>query len=112
MLGALFFVSTAVNLTTSDSLTKLTTQAALVAVVLAYVSLVYQMSEQRVLDTRFKRAFKLKTPISDREKTILSALIKIKSNNEEIKLKTMYEMDKEAHGDIFTEKKLLESICK
>ena len=71
----------------------------------------FQIGEKGIVERRFERALKQK-PFDDREKALLKALIKIKSNNEEIKLMTIYEMNKEAHGDIFTEKKLLESICK
>jgi hypothetical protein len=38
------------------------------------------------------------------KKGLLRALVKIKSNNEKVKLITIYEMDKEVHGKIFTEK--------
>ena len=48
---------------------------------------------------------------NDREKALLKALIKIKSVNEEINLKTLYEVDKEVNGDIFTEKNLLKILA-
>jgi len=107
----IFFISQITNLTISDFATNISIQLASFAVMIAFISFVFQRGEKEIVERRFKRALALKT-FDDREKPLLKALIKIKSNNEEIKLMTIYEMNKEAHGDIFTEKKLLESICK
>jgi len=43
---------------------------------------------------------------------LFKALIKIKSQNKELKLGVLNAVDKETNGDIFTENKLLEIICK
>lgn len=81
----------------------------LVALV-AFFSFAFQGIEKRRWIKRFGRALKLRS-FTDEEKVLLKALIKIKSVNEEINLKTLYDMDKAANGDIFSEKKLLEIIC-
>jgi hypothetical protein len=109
--GILYFVSQVVNLVLSDFATKIALQVAIVTAIIAYVSVVFQISERRMFEIRLNRALKLKT-FSDKEKPLLKALLQIKSNNEEVKLMLLYEMNKEAHGDIFTKRKLLESICK
>jgi hypothetical protein len=107
---ALYIIATIVNLTIPDFATQISLHLTSLAILIATITLVLKMGERKA-QLRFERAIKVKE-FSDREKTLLRALIKIKSNNEEVKLMTIYEMDKEAHGDIFTEKKLLESICK
>jgi amino acid permease len=108
---ALFIIAEAVNFTTSDFAVKMSIQLAILAVFFALISVVFQISEKRKLEIRFKRARKLRN-LEDKEIPILKALIRIKSDNEETKLMTIYEMNREAHGSIFSEKNLLESICK
>jgi hypothetical protein len=78
---------------------------------LAFVSIVIQTSEQNVIEARLKNASKIKK-FTDREKPLFKALIKIKSQNKELKLGVLNAVDKETNGDIFTENKLLEIICK
>jgi hypothetical protein len=82
----------------------------LVALV-AFFSFAFQGIDRRRWIKRFQRAAKIKN-LDDKQKILLKALIKIKSSNEEINLKNLYEVDKEVDGDIFTEKSLLEIICK
>jgi hypothetical protein len=84
---------------------------ATLAVFIAFISIVIQTSETTLIEGHLKNAKKLRN-FSEREKLLLMALLKIKSKNEKSKLMTIYELDKETNGDIFTEKKLLESICK
>ncbi len=108
---ALFFISEVVNFTLSDFGVKISIQLTTLAIMIAFFSLVLRIGEKGIVKRRFRRALKEES-FSDREKPLLKALIKIKSNNEKIKLMTIYEMDKEVNGEIFTEKKLLESICK
>ncbi len=79
---------------------------------IAYFSLIVQTSEGTISERRFERAMRVKNNFNDRDRVLLKALIKIKGNNEEINLKTLYAMDKEANGEIFNEKKLLEILCK
>jgi ABC-type uncharacterized transport system fused permease/ATPase subunit len=107
----LFVISEIVNFTISDFGAKISIQLTSLAILIAFFSLVMRVGEKGLVERRFGRAIK-EEKFSDREKPLLKALIKIKSNNEEIKLMMIYEMDKEVNGDIFTEKKLLESICK
>ncbi len=83
---------------------------AAIAALIAYFSFINQESDKVLAIRRYRRAINLRN-FNDKEKALLKALINIKCANEEINLKTLFEMDKEAKGDIFTEKKLLESIC-
>jgi hypothetical protein len=57
-----------------------------------------------MVEARLKKASQLRS-FDDEEKPLLKALIRIKTKNEEFKLRMLYEMDKKANGDIFTEKK-------
>jgi uncharacterized membrane protein YqjE len=106
--AVIFFITEFVNFTISDFATKISIQLTSISILIATIALVLDMGEKRKPEIRFERALNKKS-FSDREKALLRALVKIKSKNEEIKLMTIYEMDKEANGDIFTEKKLLES---
>jgi hypothetical protein len=99
-----------VNLTISDFAVKTSLQFASIAVLISYVSLIFQISEKGLLERRFGRAIKKKS-FNDKEKLLLWALIKIKNDNEEISLKTLYEMDKEANGETFSEKSLIKGLC-
>jgi len=83
----------------------------LVAILLAFFSMVNQISERNVVEARMKHASRMRT-FSANEKVLLKALIKIKSKNPEQKLGDLYAMDKNSHSNIFTEKSLLETLCK
>lgn len=78
---------------------------------IAYFSFFIQTSQNRVLEKRFARLKKMRNS-NDTDTVLLRALIKIRRKNEDISLKTLYMMDKEAKGDIFTEKKLIEIFYK
>jgi len=79
---------------------------AILAVLMAVLSIVVQTAEERVLGTRFGRALKLRTSFTENQKLILKALIKIRSKHPKFALKDAYNMDKET----FTEKRLLEKL--
>lgn len=78
--------------------------------IIAFFTFIFQGLEKRRWIKRFERATELGS-FDEKQKVLLKALIKMKSENEKINLKTLYEMDKEAQGDIFTEKSLLQIIC-
>ena len=93
-----------------DFLLSITIVPVSLVALVAFFSFAFQGIEKRRWIKRFERALKLRS-FDDREKALLKALIKIKSVNEEINLKTLYEVDKEVNGDIFTEKNLLKILA-
>ena len=105
-----FAIVEVLNFVTSTSLDKVFTLLTLIVVFLAFFSIVIQTTERNVIETRLKNASNIKK-FTDREKPMLKALITIKSKNRELKLSMLYAADKQANGDIFTEKKLLEILC-
>jgi hypothetical protein len=109
--GVSFAIVEVLNFITSTNIDKIFTLLTLMVIFLAFISIVLQTTEQNVVETRLEHASKIKK-FTDREKPLLKALIKIKSKNKELKLSVLYAADKETNGDIFTENKLLEIICK
>ena len=107
----LFGIVEILNLVTLTNFDKIFTLLTLAVILLAFTSIVIQTTEKNVFDARFKNALKIKN-FSGTERPILKALIKIKSKNREFQLSTLYYLDKEAKGDLFTESRLLEIICK
>lgn len=79
---------------------------ALLAVLIAFLSLMAEFFENTILDVRFKRALGLKPSFSKNEKLILKALIKVKSKHEEFSLEDVYEKNM----DMFTKEKLIEKL--
>jgi hypothetical protein len=77
---------------------------------MAYYSFFLDTVNNRAFEKRFGRVKSIKT-FGETDIIILRALLKIKSKNEDLSLKTLYLMDKEAKGDIFTEKRLIELLC-
>jgi len=106
LIGALVTVGYAVH----DFLVSISIVPVSLVALVAFFSFAFQGIEKRRWIKRFDRALKLRS-FDDREKALLKALIKIKSVNEEINLKTLYEVDKEVNGDIFTEKNLLKILA-
>lgn len=78
---------------------------------IAYFSFVIQTSKNSILEKRYRRV-KKRGNFSDKDIVLTRALMKIKSKNHDIDLKTLYNMDKEANGEMFTEKNLIELLCK
>ena len=111
LVGVSFSIVEILNFVTSTNIDKIFTLLTLMVIFLAFISIVLQTTEQNVIDTRLKNAFKIKK-FTDREKPLFKALIKIKSKNKELKLGVLYAANEEANGDIFTEKRLLEMLCK
>ena len=99
------------NFITSTNVDKIFTLLTLTVIFLAFISVTIQTTEQNVIEARLKNASKIRK-FTDKEKPLLKALIKIKSKNKELKLSILYTINKESNGDIFTENKLLEAICK
>lgn len=110
-IGILFAIVEVLNFVTSVSADKIFTLLTLMVIFLAFVSIVLQTTEQNVIDARLKNALKIRK-FSDKEKPLLKALIKIKSKNKDLKLSWLYEVNIGANGDIFTENRLLELLCK
>jgi hypothetical protein len=77
----------------------------LLAVFFAFFSLLAQIGEINMNESRFKRALKLRQFKED-EKSILKALIKMRSKNPEFNLEQIYNM----HKEMFTKEKLLEKL--
>jgi hypothetical protein len=111
LIVVVFGVAELMNFITATNTERISIGLASVAVFIAFISIIIQTGETNLIEGHLKNAKKLRK-FNDREMLLLKALIKIKSKNEESKLMTIYEMDKGVHGDIFTEKKLLELICK
>ena len=111
LVGVSFAIVEVLNFITSTNIDKIFTLLTLIVIFLAFISIVIQTTEQNVIEARLKNASKIKK-FTDREKPLFKALIKIKSKNKEFKLGILYALDEETNGDIFTENKLLEIICK
>ena len=107
----LFAIVEILNLVTLTNFDKIFTLLTLTVILLAFTSIVMQTTEKNVFDAHFKNALKIKN-FSGTERPMLKALIKIKSKNREFQLSTLYYLDKEVKGDLFTESRLLEIICK
>lgn len=95
--------------TDSTTTERLVTLLSIVALLIAFLSMVTSISERNVVEARMKHALKMRK-FTETEKPLLKALIKIKSKNPETKLATLYAMDRESKGDSFTKKKLLEIL--
>jgi hypothetical protein len=100
-----FLIVGGVILNALSAIDELTLSFSLLAVFFAFFSLLAQIGENNMNETRFKRALKLKQFKED-EKTILMALIKIRSKNPEFGLEHVYSM----HREMFTKEKLLEKL--
>jgi hypothetical protein len=111
VIGFFFVVAYTAGAFIHDYAVSITIILATLTALIAYFSLIVQTSKEGILEKRLNRAGQLKK-FSDTEKVLLKALIKIKSPNEEINLKTLYSMDKEANADTFTEKNLIGTLCK
>jgi hypothetical protein len=111
LVGALFAIVEVLNFITSTNIDKIFTLLTLITIFLAFTSIILQTTEQNIIDTRVENASKIKK-FTDQEKPFLKALIMIKSKNKGLKLRVLYDLDKENDGGIFTENKLLEIICK
>ena len=111
IVAILFAIIEILNLVTLTNFDKIFTLLTLAVILLAFTSIVMQTTEKNVFDARFKNALKIKN-FSGTERPLLKALIKIKSKNREFQLSKLYYLDKEAKGDLFTESRLLEIICK
>ncbi len=90
---------------------KVIVTISIVAVLLAFISMVTQVSERSAIEARMKHALRIRT-FNEEEKPLLKALLKIKSKNREQKLSTLYFLDKEDRGDTFTKRKLVEILCR
>ena len=110
VVAVLYLVTFVVNIAVSDFVITISIQLTNLAIIISFIAFTINFGEKRKLGIRYERIIKEKD-FNDRDKALLKALIKIKNNNEKIKLITIYKMDKEAHGNIFSEKKLLQSIC-
>jgi hypothetical protein len=97
------------NFVTASATDRISISLASVAVFMAFISIVIQTGERNIVEGRFERALKLRK-FDDTEKTLVKALIKIKSKNDQFKLRLVYERNKEANGDMFSEKRLLEKL--
>ena len=111
VIGFFFVVAYTASAFIHNYAVSITIILATLTALIAYFSLVVQTSKEGILEKRLNRAGQLRK-FNDTEKVLLKALIKIKSANEEINLKTLYSMDKEANGDAFTEKSLIGVLCK
>jgi len=105
----LFIIAEIMNFVTASATDRISISLASVAVFMAFISVVIQTGERNIVEGRFERALKLRK-FDDTEKTLVKALIKIKSKNDQFKLRLVYERNKEANGDMFTEKRLLEKL--
>jgi hypothetical protein len=105
LFGFLFIITEIMNFITASGTERISIALASVAVFVAFMSIVIQTSESSMVEGRFERALKLRK-FDDTEKTLVKALIKIKSKNDQFKLRLVYERNK----DMFTEKRLLEKL--
>jgi hypothetical protein len=105
----LFSIAEIMNFVTASATERISISLTSVAVFMAFISVVIQTGERNIVERRFERALKLRK-FDDTEKTLVKALIKIKSKNDQFKLRLVYERNKEANGDMFTEKRLLEKL--
>jgi len=110
LFALLFIIAEIMNFVTASNTERISISLASIAVFMAFVSIVIQTGESNIVEGRFERALKLRK-FDDTEKTLVKALIKIRSKNDQFKLRLVYERNKEANGDMFTEKRLLEKLC-
>ncbi len=96
--------------TNATDLERLVASLSIVAVLLAFLSMVTQISERNVVEARLKHALRMKN-FTETQKPLLKALIKIKSKNPESRLATLYILDRDARGDVFTKRSLLKTLC-
>ena len=111
IVAVLFAIIEILNLSTLTNFDKIFTLLTLAVILLAFTSVIMQTAEKNAVDAHFRNALKIKN-FSLTEKPLLKALIKIKSKNREFQLGALYTVDEEAKGDLFTENRLLEIICK
>ncbi len=111
MIVVVMVIPGALILTNATNIERVVALLSTVAILLAFLSMVTQVSERNVLEARTKHALKMKK-FTDKEKPLLKALLKIKSKNPENKLATLYALDREVKGDIFTKKSLLDALIK
>ena len=111
LVAAIFIVVEVLNFLTSTNFDKIFTLLTLLVIFMAFISIVIQTTEQNALNAHLKNALRLKK-FSDKEQPLLKALIKIKSKNMDLKLVVLYAMDKDDNGDTFTEKSLIQTICR
>jgi hypothetical protein len=97
--GSLFFIN--VNIPE-----RIIVLLSAVAILLAFLTLVTQISERNVVEARMNHALQIR-PFDEYEKPLLKAFLKIKSKNPEQKLSELFLMDRKCGGEIFTEKGLL-----
>jgi hypothetical protein len=95
----------------SDFTISITITLASIGALIAFFSFMNQEFDVHRANKRFINALQIRT-FDDREKPLLKVLIKIKNDNEEINLKTLYMMDKEVNGETFSEKNLISVLCK
>jgi hypothetical protein len=100
---------------TASATDRISIALASAAVLIASVSIVIQTGERDIVDGCFYRALELRRTLGlrefdDTEKILLKALIKVRSKNDQLKLRLVYERNKKAKGDMFSEKKLLEKL--
>jgi len=76
------------------------------AIIVAILSLVVQLADRQTLNTRFRRALRLRTSFTEDQKLILRALIKMRSKHSDFALKGVYDKNKE----MFTKEKLMEIL--
>jgi hypothetical protein len=105
----LFIIAEIMNFVTASATERISISLTSVAVFIAFISIVIQTGESNIVEGRFKKALKSRT-FDDKQKLLVKALIKIKSKNDEFKLGLIYERNKAANGDMFTEKRLLEKL--
>jgi hypothetical protein len=108
--AVLFGISELLNFIASTNIEKISVMLAGIGVFLAFMAIIVQTGKDNMIDGRMRNAYKLRD-FTEREKPLLKALIKIQSENDELKLSILYAMDKETKGETFTEKKLLEILC-
>lgn len=105
----LFGIAEIMNFVTASATERISISLASVMVFMAFITIVIQTSESNIVEGRFKKALKSRT-FDDKQKLLVKALIKMKSKNDQFKLGLIYERNKAANGDMFTEKKLLEKL--
>ena len=88
---------------------KIIVLLSVVAILVAFLSMVTQISERNVLEARMKHALRISS-FNETEQPLLKALLRMKSKNPEQKLSVLYFMDKQCGGDVFTERGLLKTL--
>jgi len=105
----MFFTAEILNFVTASVTDKISIGLASLAVFMAFASIIIQTGESNMVEGRYKRALTL-GKFDDTEKILLKALIKVRSKNDDFKLRAVYERSKVSGADIFTEKRLLEEL--